>query len=71
MFIWRSGSVKLARELEMYAPPAARLTRREREIASLISRDLTNRKIGLELSIKERTAGAHVQNPSASHRCAG
>jgi DNA-binding CsgD family transcriptional regulator len=41
---------------------AAALTAREREIASLISRGLTNRQIGLELSISERTVGAHVQN---------
>src|ERR1700694_2419522 len=38
------------------------LTAREREIASLISRGLTNRQIGLELAISERTVGAHVQN---------
>lgn len=40
----------------------AALTAREREIASVISRGLTNRQIGLELSISERTVGAHVQN---------
>lgn len=40
----------------------AALTGREREIALLISRGLTNRQIGLELAIKERTVGAHVQN---------
>ena len=38
------------------------MTPREREIASLIARGLTNKQIGLELSISERTVGAHVQN---------
>jgi DNA-binding CsgD family transcriptional regulator len=41
---------------------AVALTAREREVASLISRGLTNRQIGLDLAIKERTVGAHVQN---------
>ena len=36
------------------------LTRREREIAALASRGLTNRQIATELSISERTAGNHV-----------
>jgi DNA-binding CsgD family transcriptional regulator len=38
------------------------LTAREREIATLIGLGLTNRQIGLKLSISERTAGVHVQN---------
>jgi DNA-binding CsgD family transcriptional regulator len=43
-------------------PLASPLTAREREIASLVKAGLTNRQIGLELSISERTVGAHVQN---------
>jgi len=43
-------------------PVAANLTTREREIANLIGLGYTNRQIGVELSIAERTAGAHVQN---------
>jgi len=39
-----------------------RLTRREREIARLIGLGHTNKQIGVELAIKERTVGAHVQN---------
>jgi len=46
----------------MEGRPSAALTAREREVASLISRGLTNKEIGHELSISERTAGAHVQN---------
>ena len=38
------------------------LTAREREVAKLIGLGLTNRQIGLKLSISQRTAGAHVQN---------
>lgn len=38
------------------------LTAREREVASLVGLGLTNRQIGVELGISERTVGAHVQN---------
>jgi DNA-binding CsgD family transcriptional regulator len=41
---------------------APRLTRREREIAQLIGLGYTNRAIGRELSIADRTVGTHVQN---------
>jgi predicted ATPase/DNA-binding SARP family transcriptional activator/DNA-binding CsgD family transcriptional regulator len=36
------------------------LTRREQEVAHLVIRGLTNRRIAAELSISERTAGNHV-----------
>jgi non-specific serine/threonine protein kinase len=36
------------------------LTRREREVALLVARGLTNRQISTRLSISERTAGNHV-----------
>ena len=36
------------------------LTPREREIALLVARGLTNRQVSTELSISERTAGNHV-----------
>jgi DNA-binding CsgD family transcriptional regulator len=39
-----------------------RLTGRERQIANLIARGLTNKQIAQTLAISERTAGAHVQN---------
>lgn len=40
--------------------PSASLTRREEEIASLIAKGLTNRRIASELSISERTVDTHV-----------
>ncbi len=38
------------------------LTAREHEVARFIARGLTNRQIGEELIISERTADTHVQN---------
>jgi non-specific serine/threonine protein kinase len=40
----------------------ANLTRREREVAALVSRGLTNRQIASELVIGERTVETHVAN---------
>jgi non-specific serine/threonine protein kinase len=40
--------------------PAETLTAREREVAVLTSRGLTNRQIARELSISEHTAANHV-----------
>ena len=40
--------------------PVDNLTRREREVALLIARGLTNRQVARELSISERTAANHV-----------
>jgi DNA-binding NarL/FixJ family response regulator len=37
-----------------------KLTRREREVVTLVARGLTNRQLSTELSISERTAGNHV-----------
>jgi non-specific serine/threonine protein kinase len=36
------------------------LTHREREVAVLVARGLTNRQVSSRLSISERTAGNHV-----------
>jgi predicted ATPase/DNA-binding SARP family transcriptional activator/DNA-binding CsgD family transcriptional regulator len=41
--------------------PMGNLTRRERELAYLVARGLTNRQIALELSISEHTAATHVR----------
>jgi predicted ATPase/DNA-binding SARP family transcriptional activator/DNA-binding CsgD family transcriptional regulator len=40
--------------------PVGKLTRREREVVTLVARGLTNRQLSTELSISERTAGNHV-----------
>ncbi len=42
-------------------PPPDALTDREREVAVLISRGLTNRQVSSELSISERTVHTHVR----------
>jgi DNA-binding NarL/FixJ family response regulator len=47
------------------ASPAAALaplTAREREVALLLARGLTNREIARELVITEKTAGVHVEH---------
>lgn len=42
--------------------PTRALTRREREVADLVSRGLTNRELAERLVIAERTAENHVQH---------
>jgi DNA-binding CsgD family transcriptional regulator/tetratricopeptide (TPR) repeat protein len=42
--------------------PVYHLTRREREVAELVGRGLTNRQIAKELVLSERTAEKHVAN---------
>lgn len=54
-------SVK-ARTLAEQLDDAPRLTRREREIASLIGEGLTNREIASRLYVSERTAQNHVHH---------
>jgi predicted ATPase/DNA-binding CsgD family transcriptional regulator len=45
---------------EALAGPAAQLTRREREIARLVARGLTNREVAETLVLAQRTAEGHV-----------
>jgi predicted ATPase/DNA-binding SARP family transcriptional activator/DNA-binding CsgD family transcriptional regulator len=47
-------------EQPLAAEPSDKLTRREREIATLVARGLTNRQIASKLSISEHTASTHV-----------
>ena len=44
------------------ADPTRALTRREREVADLVSQGLTNRELAERLVIAERTAANHVQH---------
>jgi non-specific serine/threonine protein kinase len=43
-------------------PPASRLTPRERQVAALVARGLTNKEIADELVITEGTAAVHVEH---------
>ena len=56
---------RLARELEQAIGAANPLTRREREIAGLISDGLTNRAIADRLVLSERTVEGHVRSTLA------
>jgi DNA-binding CsgD family transcriptional regulator len=56
----RRDAHRLATELE--DGPPGRLTRREQEIAVLVSQGLTNRQIAATAHISERTAESHVQH---------
>jgi DNA-binding NarL/FixJ family response regulator len=42
--------------------PSDRLTAREREVAALVARGLTNRQIADALIVSQRTAESHVAN---------
>jgi DNA-binding CsgD family transcriptional regulator len=55
----------LARDLEQAIHAADPLTRREREIAALVSTGLTNRAIAGQLVLSERTIEGHIRNTLA------
>ena len=56
---------RLARDLEQEIQAADPLTRREREIAALVSAGLTNRAIADQLVLSERTIEGHIRNTLA------
>jgi DNA-binding CsgD family transcriptional regulator len=55
-------AVQLRRVGEGVAAPIDALTDREREVASLVAKGLTNREIANRLVVSERTAQNHVQH---------
>ncbi|MFF3373747.1 ATP-binding protein [Streptomyces sp. NPDC002680] len=57
-------AIDYALSTETSAEPAAPspLTRREREVAALVARGMTNRRIAAELVLSPRTVDSHVEN---------
>ncbi|WP_405943706.1 ATP-binding protein [Streptomyces sp. NBC_00932] len=55
-----SPATPLPRQLD--SAPGDMLTRRERQVAALVSEGLTNREISQQLVISKRTADAHVEH---------
>jgi DNA-binding NarL/FixJ family response regulator len=60
--VMESVSQGFGRDLPVGANPRANLTERERNILRLIAEGYTNKAIGRELSISERTVGNHITN---------
>jgi DNA-binding NarL/FixJ family response regulator len=54
------ATATVAQDPSTYAEAMGGLTPREREVAALVARGLTNRRVSAELSISERTAANHV-----------
>lgn len=52
----------LAHSWDVHGRSVTALTRREREIAGLLARGLSNREIGVRLCISEKTVRTHVSN---------
>lgn len=60
-----ASAERLARDLKQAVQAADPLTRREREIAALVSAGLTNRSIADQLVLSERTIEGHIRNTLA------
>jgi DNA-binding NarL/FixJ family response regulator len=57
-----SEKITASRGQAAHIEPGRALTRREREVADLVSQGLTNRELASRLVIAERTAENHVQH---------
>jgi len=66
----RASLVAAQAAVAMRRPLPRSLTCREREVAVLLAKGLTNRQIAVQLVIAERTADTHVQNLLAKLGCA-
>jgi DNA-binding NarL/FixJ family response regulator len=60
---------ELRESLSQRRSPPGGLTKRELEVLRLIARGRTNKEIGVELFIQERTASNHVSNILAKLKC--
>ena len=68
----RRARLKLPAMAPITADAERGLTRREREVLVLVAQGRTNREIGTNLFIREKTASVHVSNimPSSEQRTA-
>jgi len=56
------------KETEIVEPEGRDLTQREREVLALVAEGLSNKEIGAELSISEKTVSAHILNLNKKYK---
>lgn len=59
---YRAAVLEALAEAQQQGGPPASLTQRQRDVAALVSRSLTNAQIGRRLGISERTVRKHVED---------